>query len=216
MTYINEIIELIKDMSGGRSEYEVFSDWVHSSAIAIQNASCILHDKVWHSREAEYKQIMERYSKNHFPDMFGLLCLELGENIHDALGEIYMSGGMGAKSTGQFFTPFHLSDLTAAVGFDPNTYNGEIVRMNEPSIGGGGMVLAVAKRMHEVGVNYQKKLQVVGQDLDWKGVYMSYVQISMLGIDGVIVQGDTLADPYRKGFPKERTFRTPRNMGVLL
>jgi len=216
MTYISDIISMISDMSGARSEYEVFSDWVHCSAIAIQNASCILHDKVWHDREKDYLQIMSKYEKDHFHNMFAYLCLELEDNIHDALGEIYMQGEMGAKSTGQFFTPFHLSELTASTAFNPKTYNGEVIRLNEPSIGGGGMVLAVAKKMKDAGINYQKKLRVVGQDLDWKGVYMSYVQISLLGIDGIIAQGDTLCDPYRTGYPKERIYRTPRNMGALL
>lgn len=36
------------------------------------------------------------------------------------------------------------------------------------------------------------------------------------GIDAVVVQGDTLADPYCGNYPPERTFRTPKNMGMLI
>ena len=41
-------------------------------------------------------------------------------------------------------------------------------------------------------------------------------EITLLGIDAIIVQGDTLSEPYAKGYPKERTMRTPMNMGVLI
>ena len=45
---------------------------------------------------------------------------------------------------------------------------------------------------------------------------MTYLQLSLLGIRAKVVQGDTLADPYRAGYPPERILRTPRDMGVLL
>lgn len=33
----------------------------------------------------------------------------------DVLGEIYMESGCGNKSTGQFFTPFHVSQLCSDI-----------------------------------------------------------------------------------------------------
>ena len=46
---------------------------------------------------------------------------------------------------------------------------------------------------------------------------MCYVQLSLLGIDAVVVQGDTLCDPYTgNNYPRSRIFRTPNNMGLLL
>ena len=68
----------------------------------------------------------------------------------------------------------------------------------------------------EMGINPQKVLRVVAQDLDWTGVYMTYVQLSILGIDAIVVQGDTLVEPYKRGYPEERIMRTPKNMGLLL
>ena len=66
------------------------------------------------------------------------------------------------------------------VGVSENILKEEKIRMTEPSIGSGGMVIATAKYLKERGINYQKKLKVVGQDLDWLAVYMSYIQLYCL------------------------------------
>ena len=217
MNRIDEMIGIIRSMSGSFSEYQVFSDWIQCTAIAIQNSCCMIHDKVWKQREDDYLQIYNRHKTNRFTELTGLLQMELEENFSDVLSAIYMKGNMGSKMTGQFFTPFHLSYLTAKLGFDPSSCDERgYYHMNEPSIGGGGMAIALARVMHEQGIDYQRRLKVVGQDLDWKGVYMSYSQLSLLGVDAVIVQGDTLAEPYLDGYPKPRVFRTPANMGAIM
>lgn len=59
-------------------------------------------------------------------------------------------------------------------------------------------------------------MKVVAQDLDWKGVYMTYVQLSMLGIDAAVVQGNTLEETFTPDFPPERVLLTPKAKGLLL
>jgi type I restriction-modification system DNA methylase subunit len=135
----------------------------------------------------------------------------------DVLGDVYMKAEMGSKAAGQFFTPFHLSELCAKLGLDEDRIRSEEkITVNEPSTGGGGMIIATAKVLKDNGINYQKKMEVVAQDLDWLGVFMSYVQFSFLGINAIVVQGDTLMEPYVKGYPEARVFRTPANKGVLI
>lgn len=215
---IKEMADIISEMAlkSGYSTYQVFTDWVQCTAIGIQNASCLLKDKTWEDREKRYLDIYNRYKENRFPELTAMLSEELGEDMSDVLGHLFMSGGMGSSVTGQFFTPFHLSYLTANLIDIEKIREEPVVKMNEPSIGGGGMVIAVAKVMHEHGIDYQKKLRVIGQDLDHNVLYMAYVQLSLLGIDAILVQGDTLKEPYAEGYPKARTYRTPRNMGVLI
>ncbi len=215
-----EIIETIAAMSGRYAPYNIFSDWVMTSAIAIQNQCCMVHDKVWKEREKLYISTMERYTepeRDAFAKMFVLLGDALTENMSDVLGEIYMEAGMGSKYTGQFFTPFHLSELCARMGIHPEEIReGERLTLNEPSSGGGGMIIAACKVLHEAGFDFQRKLDVVAQDLDWKGVYMTYLQLSLIGCRAIVVQGDTLCEPYRKGYPRERMMRTPAMMGALI
>ena len=79
------------------------------------------------------------------------------------------------------------------------------------------MVIATALCLRDKGINYQQRLRVVAQDLDWKAVYMCYVQLSLMGIRATVVQGSTLTEPYdaRKTDPAH-VFRTPAEMGVLV
>ena len=79
------------------------------------------------------------------------------------------------------------------------------------------MVIAAAKVLKDRGINYQRRLDVVAQDLDWKTVYMCYIQLSLLGIRAVVYQGNTLTEPYQEGrVDPERTFYTPRYVGLLV
>lgn len=80
------------------------------------------------------------------------------------------------------------------------------------------MIIAVTKAIKEKDIDYQRAMKVVTQDLDWKAVYMTYVQLSLLGISAVVIQGDTLQEPLRrmKEYPPERIFRTPRKKGMLI
>lgn len=220
-----DIIKAIKSISGKYSEYEIFTDWIRCCSLSISN-SCqcardnILghkHDAVWEERERMYLDTIRKYSQEEgklFVSMLGMLCETMEENPSDVLGEIYMQSGMGSKAAGQFFTPFHLSLATAKLSLEG--IEDEVIRINEPSCGGGGMIIAVAVALKEQGRDYQHCMKVVAQDLDWKGVYMCYLQLSLLGIDAICVQGSTLTEPYADGYPEERALRTPRNWGIIV
>ena len=180
----------------------------------------MIHDKIWQEREQLYISTIQRYTEKEqeqFAKMFVLLGDALTEEMTDVLGEVYMEAGMGSKYTGQFFTPFHLSELCARTGININEIDmNERLNINEPSCGGGGMIIAACKVLHEAGYDFQRKLDVVAQDLDWKGVYMTYLQLSLIGCRAIVVQGDTLINPYTKNYPRERMMRTPTMMGALL
>lgn len=215
--YKKEIIGKINKLSGCRSPYEVFYDWIKCSAIAIQN-SCRLHDNLWEKREEQFMQTLKPYGESgaDFGDMLGILSMALENDIDDVLGKVYMEAELGNKSTGQFFTPFHVSRMCAELALQKEDGNQKIT-INEPSCGAGGMIIAAAAVLKDRGINYQRCLNVVAQDLDWKAVYMCYVQLSLLGIRAVVVQGDTLSEPYVPGETnQECIFYTPKHMGVLL
>lgn len=218
MDHKKEIIKRINQIAGKYSAYEVFSDWIRMASLAMANNCCMWHDKIWRDREKLYTDTMARYTKAEqrmFPELTGLLVMAMEENMRDILGEVYMQSGMGSAAAGQFFTPFHLSELTAKLTKPEPDADG-YYRIYEPSCGGGGMIIALASAIKSAGEDYQKKMRVVAQDLDWKGVYMCYLQCGILGINALVVQGNTLQMPYQYGMTESHVLRTPRNKGVLI
>lgn len=215
-----QIVKMIQSMSGAQSPYNIFSDWIAMMALSMANSLNIFHDSVWKEREKQYLQIVGKYDRKHvdgFVEMFGLLTQAYEDGMTDLLGEIYMESGCGNKNTGQFFTPYHVSLLTAKMSI-PADYDGTApIKISEPTCGSGGMIVAAADVLKRRGINYQRCMKVFAQGLDWKCVYMCYVQLSLLGVDAVVVQGDTLCDPYTgNNYPRSRIFRTSNNMGLLL
>lgn len=210
-----QIIDRLNKISGKYSMYEVFSDWIRCCSISISNAVEPFHDDVWKERERNYLDTIRRYTKEDrklFGEMLGLLTFALEEKMEDILGQVYMESGMGSKAAGQFFTPYHLSELCAALVLPEPDENGNYL-INEPSCGGGGMIIAAAAELKRNGINYQKRMKVVAQDLDWKGIYMCYLQLSLLGIDAAVIQGDSLDMKTRK---KSQIYYTPSRKGIIL
>lgn len=213
-----ELQKMILSMAGKYSAYKIFTDWIECVSLAIQNSLQQIHDDLWDKRENQYKAIMNQYTSEEFekfPELTAWLIEELEDDPRDVLGEVFMRSGMGSDAGGQFFTPFNISRMMAAVSVEIPE-NGEKVTLTEPSCGSGGGVIAAALELKEKGIDYQNALKVVAQDLDWRCVHMCYVQLSFLGVDAICVQGDTLIEPYAKGYPRERVLVTPKRAGALI
>ena len=206
---MEEIVKIILSISGSYSPAIIFDDWIKLMTIALANNPHIQENETWKYREQQYIDTIKKYNNTEqekFALMYAKLIELFNKEISDYLGEIYMKCEMGNGRLGQFFTPFHLSELTSKVAGLKSDLNG-IYNVYEPTCGAGGMILAYAKYLQDEGINYQQKMRVVAQDLDWRGVYMTYVQCSILGIKAKICQGDTLVEPNVK--EEHRVFYTP-------
>jgi type I restriction-modification system DNA methylase subunit len=215
MKYDQQIISLINDMSKYYSPHQVFSDWMEMYAISIANACTLLNSKLKQNREQKYIEIVKKYKEveqNRFPELCGMLVLALEQDMVDVLGNVYMGLESGSKHTGQFFTPNHISRLTARL-MPLVTDTDGIIKFTEPTCGSGGMIIAYAKSLSEQGVNYQKKLEVIAQDIDYRCVHMCYVQLSLLGIKATVIRQNTLT---LEEVPEDSMFLTPAKMGVLV
>ena len=170
MDYKKEIIKKINGISGRYSNYEVFTDFVKCAAISISNA-CEFTQQIWQSREKQYIETIKKYTKEEqkvFPELLALLTEALEEEIEDVLGAVYMQGNMGNKSTGQFFTPFHVSLICAEIAISEQiSQNQKKWRLNEPSAGGGGMPIEQVAKMlgHESVETTQIYLDLTEDDL---------------------------------------------------
>lgn len=196
MEYKKKMIKIINNVSSRYGVHKVFGDFVRLSAISISNAV----DKYnFDKREKEYFRIIKKYRNEDaqaFPELLALLVCWLEEKPTDALGELYMELSINNKHTGQFFTPFNVSTLTAEMLMDDPWKSiingGGKITLNEPACGGGGMIIAYAMALLKKGVNYQDFLEVTANDLDANAVMMTYVQCSLLGIQAIVYQQNTL------------------------
>lgn len=185
---MDEIINGINRMAGSYHVQDIFQDWVQMSGISISNQ--LFFDQ---QLEDQYLTLAKKYTAAQLKEMcrWTARLVELFEDdINDYLGSIYMMLNAGNSRTGQFFTPFHVCVLMARVALAG--YSGGKITANEPSVGGGANILAVAKEMKQQGYDYQSLLDVVAQDLDYKCVWMSYLQFSFASISAICVQGNTL------------------------
>ena len=216
MDYKQEIINKIRDMSKYYSGHQVFRDWIEVYALAIANACEPEGTVVWNKREQQYLNTISKYQTaevDGFAELGGLLTLALEKEMSDILGSVYMGIETGNKATGQFFTPDNISQLAARLMDDEVVSTNMPIKLYEPTCGSSGMIIAYARTLRDKDINYQKLLDIKASDIDFACVYMSYIQLSLLGIKAVIARQDSLL--WEK-VPQEHIFVTPAKKGLLL
>lgn len=192
MSYKSEFKRLFLQTAPYHHNYKVFDDFVTCFAIALHNG--INKDQ---ELEDKYLSIISNYEKQDAMK-FAELCAILvsayeEEGFCDLLGELYMELEISSKQLGQFFTPYCVSKLMADLTFDENTIKTqEYVTLSEPTCGSGGMLIAYAEAMKNAGFNPQKQLLVTCVDIDQTAAMMCYIQLSLLGIPGEVIIGNTL------------------------
>ena len=192
--------ELVKKFevftSKGRSRWQVWSDWITISAIAVSNATDKSH---FDEREQQYMTIVKKYTKQEvdaFADMFSILVMALEDNSEqDFLGELYMCLGLGSDHAGQFFTPYHLCEFMSAVTTPAEEFQQKIgdrgwVAVCDPTCGAGALLVVFANECRKKEINYQTDVLFVAQDIDYIVGMMCYLQMSLLGMPGYVVIGD--------------------------
>lgn len=194
-----ELIRLIHQLSGKHSVWQVFEDFLALSALSISNSVDRTH---WEERETQYMETIGRYDKSEielFPQMLAHLIGELerhAERPVDVLGVIFHELELHSKYKGQFFTPQTICDMMGKVAFDDNgraiAENGYLT-VYEPCCGSGAMILGFAKAMQDCKLAYQRQMVVTATDVDLKCVYMTYLQLSLYGIQAVVIHGNSIS-----------------------
>ncbi|PHV10033.1 N-6 DNA methylase [Chitinimonas sp. BJB300] len=187
--------KLVEQNAQKHSKQEVFSDFCEMSAISISNAV----DRTRRDeREARYLDIAKRYNTdelNRFAEMLAHVVLELETGFSDVLGSLFMQLALGDSWKGQFFTPYEVSYLMAALTYEDVTeqikHQG-FVQINEPCVGAGGMAIASADVLQKQGINYQQHLHVAATDLDKRACHMAYIQLALLHVPAIVTHGNAL------------------------
>jgi type I restriction-modification system DNA methylase subunit len=130
------------------------------------------------AREAQYLTIVKQYTPEEFqqfPPLLGLLIDCLEQEPTDVLGVLYHRLELHNEQRGQFFTPYTVSLAMAKMLVHDAKHlveEQEFIRAQEPGVGSGAMVIALAQALREEGINYQQALHVTAIDLDIIAVHM--------------------------------------------
>lgn len=110
------IIQLLESIQGKYSKWELWQDFIIMSAVSIANAVNTLHRE---QREQLYLDRAKKYSESEL-GVFAQMLKEAIEEIErnpeqDLLGELFMALGLSNEWKGQFFTPYHICQMMAAI-----------------------------------------------------------------------------------------------------
>lgn len=212
-----EFVKLFKQLTYRHNAWEAWSDFVTMFACSISNPLDKTH---YDEREKLYLKTIDKYNKTEqsiFPQLAAMTVMALERNPEqDFLGKIYMDLGLGNKSTSQFFTPYHVCKLMAAVTMDnvvDEVKEKGYISINDPTCGAGATLIAgvneARKKLEKANINFQNHVLVVAQDIDFTVAMMCYIQLSLLGVAGYIKVGNSLTEPLSTDDTTENYWFTP-------
>ena len=195
---------------------EVFDLWLEMCALAFRNQACKLrgNDTEWQENEDRYLKIVSEIGGKKGADLAAealtLFSASMLEKPCDFLGQFYMSHEMGNERAGQFFTPYSVSKMLSGITVEEakekiNKFsNFEVLSINDPTCGAGGMLVAAADHLFfEADPVSVDKVFFVGQDIDRRCFYMAYMQLCAIGCMGLVILGNTLKNT------RNRVWETP-------
>lgn len=200
---VNDIIKRIDSAAYKVDRSQLISDVFECGAISISNAVDFTQQE---QREERYKQIIGKYQPGErelLADIFSMIYMLLSSVVYvngkfsDYLGELFMRCNQGNSKTGQFFTPYHISQFMAkaAIGDDAvqKAEDDGILTVCDPCCGGGGMMIAALDTLkNDYGINYARNCFMECSDIDLRCVHMTYLQLALAGVPAIIKHQNSL------------------------
>ena len=194
--YTKQFKDEFNKLCWSRNRGVAWSDFVAISACSISNA---VDSAMFEQREQMYLRIIQGYTKEEqdiFAQLFEITMLALeGNPEQDFLGDIYSTLELLNKNIGQVFTPYPVATMMAMStcgNWAEHINEKGFISINDPCCGAGVMLVAVANVARKQGINYQKSMVFVGQDIDFTVAMMCYIQLSLLGCVGYVIVGNSL------------------------
>lgn len=190
---MKEILTIIQKLSRKYGNLRLMQDFIEIASIDIVAP--------FMDRAERRKSLCQHYSKDEIAlmqQLFFLVVEELEKHPRDVLGDIYMQLNIANKQLGQCFTPKAIGELVSKMtlpskeDIEHQIQENGFYRFYEPSCGSGMLCIEFALYFQKLGFNRNHQLVIFAQDLDIKGVLMTHLQLSLLGIPALVAQGDTL------------------------
>lgn len=193
------LVKLFDGLCNSHPRWEVWSDFIVMTAIAISNAVDLSQRD---EREQSFLAIEKKYKESEqetFAKMFAEIVLGMEQDPdQDFLGELYMNLNLGNNRAGQFFTPYSVCKMMAMMNADHAVCMVEEngwTNVNDPTCGAGALLVAFANMCRDKKIDYHTRVLFTAQDLEYVTGCMCYIQLSLLGCPGYVVIANTLTHP---------------------
>lgn len=195
---VNEWGKVFQKLAAELGVYEAWRSWIYVTGAKL---AYISGNNVEHLQN-ECEHILERLNpdqKKLIDELNRIMGEELEQNpFQDFIGQRYMEIELGeGKSKAQFFTPDSIARLTAELGFDLDNARKEIEEkgffsLEDCCVGAASLPIAVIGKAVRSGIDPASQIWVSAMDASEIAVLQGYIQLSLLGVAGVICKGDTL------------------------
>lgn len=195
-----DFIKLVDELARYRRHSEVFNDFLEMAYCAVAKTTYPPGHEAADALEERYMRVVKRNDEKYIrlmPELLGTFAVGIDSVGGDFLGRI--SGEIGAlhDGLGQFFTPFEVSKMMAIMTLDNDETRAIVERqgfvtMCEPACGAGGMVLAAAEVLDEMGLDPSICLWVQATDVSDTAYKMAYLQLAACNIPADVIRGDSI------------------------
>lgn len=194
-----EFLSIFESLCYSRSRWQVWEDIIFAIACSLSN-SVDKNSEDFQKREEEYERCIKNLgSVDTVAKLFAIIVLAYERNPdQDFLGAMYMQLNLGSHWHGQFFTPYDVCKMMALItieGREPDIERDGWISVNDCACGAGATLIAAANTMKEKGINYQRDVLFVAQDIDRVVGLMCYIQLSLLGCPGYVAIANTITNP---------------------
>ena len=189
------IQEFTKDLSRldpSKSSSEKFRDF-------CELAFCAYAKVTAENLEKRYMDIVQTYRDKDTIRAYPRLMAMAWRGVMDGedfLGQAAAELNALDAKTGQFFTPMPVSQMMAMIGLQGAEAVIEekgYITLNEPASGAGGMILAAAKVIKEMGYDPSSHLLVSAQDISQIAYHMCFLQLTFVGIPARVERCNSLS-----------------------
>lgn len=194
------IQEFTKDLSRldpSKSSSEKFWDFCELAFCAYAKVTAA-PDRA-ENLEKRYMDIVQTYRDKDTIRAYPRLMAMAWRGVMDGqdfLGQAAAELNALDAKTGQFFTPMPVSQMMAMIGLQGAEAAIEekgYITLNEPASGAGGMILAAAKVIKEMGYDPSSHLLVSAQDISQIAYHMCFLQLTFAGIPARVERCNSLS-----------------------
>ncbi len=194
---IDEFTKELFNLDRSKSASEKFRDFCELAFCAYAKLTAA-PDRA-EALEERYMNIVQTYHDKDTVRAYPRLMAMVWRGVQDGqdfLGQAAAELNALDAKTGQFFTPMPVSRMMAMIGLqgaETAIKEKGFITLNEPASGAGGMILAAASIIKEMGYDPSSHLIVSAQDISQLAYQMCFLQLTFAGIPAYLERCNSLS-----------------------